>query len=755
MSSSARVRYRERQRLRTADLQDEQNYLLGLDGRHNVGPHDWGIVRGLQIRIDEKTRIATLFPGVAIDAYGRELVVAQSVPLDLKPDIATHNVYLFYCERPRGKCGDRSNPRWNDSIAIAVSEDRLPLPDEPAASLARAAGSLPDEPLWPVLLGVVTAGNPPSVNISEVRYTRLHAGPVRHSTGRTVMRVGQESLIDPYHFLVTSSREGGATENRLAIDRDGNLQFWKDVIVESASKSAPPVRASRSATVASPIPDVNIKSQAKPGSNVQVQTSTITKGPNQFLQLLFQGKTAKGELVSEELLLNSNIRKIDTLDAKLSTFSDDSKLVTLTSKDLSTKKPSTPASEQAHSTSSAKSGSSSVVDDLPLRLEFGAATIRFKLRQEVGKREFCGCVDQDEKAGGLPEGLVFHPGPNPPAIPSKDIYCIRISKPNVTPVDNLRIVGGLLRKGDLNQRIVVGDTNNQTGPLNVFRPWLAFRGNGAIRIFGGNLNFAQLYVTGITELAPVKPDPRDPVFNALSVLAFINGVLSLGVQLLTLTITDVPDFIETAQPWSYKLTIKNESNEDLTAVPGNSEVITAGTGAQIFFRVISGVNPLGAKATSDPLSVQHSPDPPDSLKLDPTTTEITIEVAIAMRGRITVGGSKKRKVPVVRSPEIDFSAIPDSVILTSPAEAFPIKIKNRSIQTISITNVQATGAAIISVPTFPLDLGPNLDLDLDVTLIPDASPPLTTVSIEISYIWENDLTSQVRTLTQSKEVDVH
>ena len=126
----SRVRYRERQRLRTVDLRDEQDYLLGLDGRHNVGPHDWGIVRGLQILIDEATGVATLFPGIAIDGYGRELVVAEAVPLDLSPNIPAHCVYLFYCERPRGQCGERPNTRVNDSVAIAVAEDPLPLPDE-------------------------------------------------------------------------------------------------------------------------------------------------------------------------------------------------------------------------------------------------------------------------------------------------------------------------------------------------------------------------------------------------------------------------------------------------------------------------------------------------------------------------------------------------------------------------------------------------------------------------------------------------
>src|ERR1051325_2129252 len=317
----SRVRYRERQRLRTVDLRDEQDYLLGLDGRHNVGPHDWGIVRGLQILIDEATGVATLFPGIAIDGYGRELVVAEAVPLDLSPNIPAHYVYLFYCERPRGQCGERPNTRVNDSIAIAVADDPLPLPDEPDASLARAAGSLPDEPFWPVLLAVVNTGNP-RVDVSEVRYTRIHAGPIRHSTGRTAMRVGQESLIDPYHFLVTCRSEDGAMQNRMAIDRDGNLQFWKDVIVESASKSI---------VIASPIPGVRINSQLKPGvpSDLKVQISKIGSGSNEAFQILFRGTTPDGKLVSEPLFIKTNLKSVPTLNKELLNFSDSSQLVAL------------------------------------------------------------------------------------------------------------------------------------------------------------------------------------------------------------------------------------------------------------------------------------------------------------------------------------------------------------------------------------------------------------------------------------------
>lgn len=724
----SRVRYRERQRLRTVDLQDEQNYLLGLDGRHNVGPHDWGIVRGLQILIEE-TGVATLFPGIAIDGYGRELVVAEAVPLDLSPNIPAHYVYLFYCERPRGQCGERPNTRVNDSVAIAVAEDLLPLPDEPDASLAREAGSLPDQPFWPVLLGVVNAGSPSLVDVSDVRYTRIDAGPIRHSTGRTAMRVGQESLIDPYHFLVTCRGEGGAMQNRMAIDRDGNLQFWNDVIVESTPAT---IVTSNSVVVASPIPSVNINTQAKSGSDFQVETATVSSAPNQFLQISFQGKNAKGDVISEQLLLNTNISRLETLESKLSDFTNDSKLVVLaiTSQDLSTQEPSAPPSNQA-------------------QFEFGPGKVTFQSDHTDAKKEFCGCADPVEVVGRLPEGFVFLPGPNPPAVPSKDIYCIRTSAPNLPPVDNLRITGGPLREGDLAHRIVLGHSEFKNA-LYVFRPWLAFRGNGAIHLIEQEPDppisppppkQVMLRVEGQLELAPVKPDPRDPVFNALSVLAFINGVLSLGAQLLTITF-NIPAFIETEQDWHYDVTIKNETNEELLTVSGNSEVVTAGPNAH--FGAVPGVRGLGPQATSTALRVNHTPE---LIGHDPTISSVTIEVKIAMKGRVTIAGSQTVGIPVIPSPEIDLSDI-DPLAITSPPSSFDIVFRNRAGQQLFIRQFHSDGATFTPQPG-PQTLAPHAEFHATITIPQFLSPPRVTITI--IYRWSPG--GDDNTLARSKDIE--
>src|ERR1043165_296548 len=70
----SRVNYFDRQFLRRQEFVDEQAYQLALSRRHNIGQHEWGIVVGLDIAIEEETLLVR--PGMAIDGYGRELLLS-------------------------------------------------------------------------------------------------------------------------------------------------------------------------------------------------------------------------------------------------------------------------------------------------------------------------------------------------------------------------------------------------------------------------------------------------------------------------------------------------------------------------------------------------------------------------------------------------------------------------------------------------------------------------------------------------------
>lgn len=82
-----RLHYYERQYLGAADLEDQQTYLRDMRRRHNVGHHTWGIVTGLLLVEDPVAGDPTavdvyIQPGMAIDGFGREIIVMSPVKLD-------------------------------------------------------------------------------------------------------------------------------------------------------------------------------------------------------------------------------------------------------------------------------------------------------------------------------------------------------------------------------------------------------------------------------------------------------------------------------------------------------------------------------------------------------------------------------------------------------------------------------------------------------------------------------------------------
>jgi hypothetical protein len=170
--TSTRVRYREGQILRASDLADEQAYRIAMRRRHNVGPHGWGIVTGLAITHEQDE--LWLEPGMAVDGYGRELIVPERVLLPaedlLEPgEIEAIDVWLHYCRVPetppqqgRWECGPGEHSRWREEAVIRLEaageiNPRCP-PEVPEADLAfppyRTPPDASDQP-WPVYLGRV------------------------------------------------------------------------------------------------------------------------------------------------------------------------------------------------------------------------------------------------------------------------------------------------------------------------------------------------------------------------------------------------------------------------------------------------------------------------------------------------------------------------------------------------------------------------------------------------------------------------
>src|SRR5215469_2460472 len=84
-----RLNYYEGEFLGAVDFQAEQEYHRDMRRRHNVGQHTWGIVSGLdiaQVPVPGSTSNAVdvyIQPGMAVDGFGREIVVLNKTQLTL------------------------------------------------------------------------------------------------------------------------------------------------------------------------------------------------------------------------------------------------------------------------------------------------------------------------------------------------------------------------------------------------------------------------------------------------------------------------------------------------------------------------------------------------------------------------------------------------------------------------------------------------------------------------------------------------
>ena len=109
ISDIERNHYYPQQYLGAADFEDQQAYGRDMRRRHNLGPHSWGIITGLELV--EKARESDpgfvdvyIMPGEAVDGFGREIVVLEPTLLDTAPfqifaNSQTHAIWIAYDEQ--------------------------------------------------------------------------------------------------------------------------------------------------------------------------------------------------------------------------------------------------------------------------------------------------------------------------------------------------------------------------------------------------------------------------------------------------------------------------------------------------------------------------------------------------------------------------------------------------------------------------------------------------------------------------------
>ncbi|MDX1413873.1 MAG: M23 family metallopeptidase [Candidatus Promineifilaceae bacterium] len=251
-----RVNYYKGQFLRTDDFQDEQDYHIKMRYRHNIAHHQWGIVAGLEIDIDNDDGLPYLKPGMAIDGFGRELIVVETRPLptnrfDLELS-ETLDVWLYFRltngsqnSGPANGCNPQGagafnrrqeNPQlWLEDPLDEPANRREPPLVNPEQFDFAPYMLIPDadDQIWPVFLGQISrdaSQSPPvySCNLDHRPYVGALAALIESPTDKTRLQLGSTGMDDsqrlalilpgeenePYLKLYTATEESGDVKNK-------------------------------------------------------------------------------------------------------------------------------------------------------------------------------------------------------------------------------------------------------------------------------------------------------------------------------------------------------------------------------------------------------------------------------------------------------------------------------------------------------------------------------------------------------------
>src|ERR1700747_2053694 len=169
-----RLLYSERQYLGSFDFTAEQTYHLEMRRRLSRVLHLWGIVKGLELLQGEVAQGAPqqfyVSEGMAIDAYGREIIVpakhllSDELSTNRITGAGTYAVWIGYTREPTTppqsgyqRCGVQNQfTRWRESFEIMIT----PISTNPnPAEDPDQFGDLPDDPVkypWWIHLGTIS-----------------------------------------------------------------------------------------------------------------------------------------------------------------------------------------------------------------------------------------------------------------------------------------------------------------------------------------------------------------------------------------------------------------------------------------------------------------------------------------------------------------------------------------------------------------------------------------------------------------------
>ena len=242
-----RVRYLKRQFLNVQDFTDEQAYHLAMHRRHNIAYHQWGIVQGLELTVEEGEFY--LKPGVAADGYGRELILPEQQPLPTKAftdkGSDTLDIYLRYTRTASGTATDddcaasedSSAQRWQEAPTI-----EMVVPDVDSVIWRFVPESVvdfkpyqtpPDDPeaSWPVYIGQIRRSTsdpkqPYQVDMSDRRYAGLVGSAIYTPSGQAWVDIGAPADNDRCRFGVSiATTDPERNPSVLEIDQEGTVNI--------------------------------------------------------------------------------------------------------------------------------------------------------------------------------------------------------------------------------------------------------------------------------------------------------------------------------------------------------------------------------------------------------------------------------------------------------------------------------------------------------------------------------------------------
>jgi hypothetical protein len=258
VSTIDRIRYYDGEFLRAFDYSDEQAYHVEMRRRINRYLHVCGIVRGLTLSSDTQGGVTevSILPGMAIDAYGREIYLFA--PYTLGDDdvtnsritqAATYDVWLRYQKAPStppssgyGNCNQANQyTRWEETFTVVL----LPNPSSPFSppGFADADDDDPSQDKVGVLLG--------TVYVDPTSATETFSSPLFDSKRCVLLGLIAQSIqapppwdaaqgTPPFSFLNSSLRPNTALSPPVSLDvqpnifAEQNLIVGKDFVLTSA-----------------------------------------------------------------------------------------------------------------------------------------------------------------------------------------------------------------------------------------------------------------------------------------------------------------------------------------------------------------------------------------------------------------------------------------------------------------------------------------------------------------------------------------